>query len=379
MLDRRIIGCPPHVPWKNLAREHIQLANFDVVITNPPFGKKLKIDDTSILSLFDLGHKWSFKTVANSALLILGVPGGCAAWNRGAGFVHRDYNRELLLMDFENARYITWSNEEDSVVISLALYCPANCRFCYTNSILEKKEELIIEGSSIGELIAISLCNDPRFIKGSNGTNILMGGFSDPLHKDNTAASIAFINTLKSMSVDNIIHIATRFCTDNDNLIKVLCSYDNLIMNYSVNSMNSTLSFGKSYIKQKFQETKKLSSMGIRVALYIKPVIPEITIKDVPEIIKLAKNSGINHVTVGGLFFDDRILNSLISSGIEIDAINIRNSKFILDKRGILNELDCQDVDLIKCMFKEAGFEVFSSSREISNYFKKKSTKALNQ
>lgn len=181
------------------------------------------------------------------------------------------------------------------------------------------------------------------------------------------------------MSVDNIIHIATRFCTDNDNLIKVLCSYDNLIMNYSVNSMNSTLSFGKSYIKQKFQETKKLSSMGIRVALYIKPVIPEITIKDVPEIIKLAKNSGINHVTVGGLFFDDRILNSLISSGIEIDAINIRNSKFILDKRGILNELDCQDVDLIKCMFKEAGFEVFSSSREISNYFKKKSTKALNQ
>ncbi|MCP4353270.1 MAG: N-6 DNA methylase [Desulfobacterales bacterium] len=50
-----------HQKWQNLAREHIQLSNFDVVITNPPFGKKLKIDDTKILSSFDLGHKWSLK------------------------------------------------------------------------------------------------------------------------------------------------------------------------------------------------------------------------------------------------------------------------------------------------------------------------------
>jgi len=45
--------------WKNLTREHIALKSFDVVITNPPFGKKLKIDDTSILDSYHLGHKWS--------------------------------------------------------------------------------------------------------------------------------------------------------------------------------------------------------------------------------------------------------------------------------------------------------------------------------
>ena len=45
--------------WKNLTREHITLNSFDVVITNPPFGKKLKIDDTSILDSYHLGHKWS--------------------------------------------------------------------------------------------------------------------------------------------------------------------------------------------------------------------------------------------------------------------------------------------------------------------------------
>ena len=35
--------------WKSITRDHIQLGSFDVVVTNPPFGKKLKIDDTAIL------------------------------------------------------------------------------------------------------------------------------------------------------------------------------------------------------------------------------------------------------------------------------------------------------------------------------------------
>ena len=45
--------------WKSITRDHIQLGSFDVVVTNPPFGKKLKIDDTAILGSFSLGYKWT--------------------------------------------------------------------------------------------------------------------------------------------------------------------------------------------------------------------------------------------------------------------------------------------------------------------------------
>lgn len=44
--------------WKVSTRNGINVGEFDVVITNPPFGKKLKIDDTEILKSFNLGHKW---------------------------------------------------------------------------------------------------------------------------------------------------------------------------------------------------------------------------------------------------------------------------------------------------------------------------------
>lgn len=51
--------------WKALTREHVQLNSFDVVITNPPFGKKLKIDDATILNTFELGFKWKLEKKEN--------------------------------------------------------------------------------------------------------------------------------------------------------------------------------------------------------------------------------------------------------------------------------------------------------------------------
>lgn len=44
--------------WSAKAQEDIREKTFDVVLTNPPFGKKLKINEAGILSLYDLGHKW---------------------------------------------------------------------------------------------------------------------------------------------------------------------------------------------------------------------------------------------------------------------------------------------------------------------------------
>lgn len=44
--------------WDRKARDSVQMGSFDVVITNPPFGKKLAIESEEILKTFDLGHVW---------------------------------------------------------------------------------------------------------------------------------------------------------------------------------------------------------------------------------------------------------------------------------------------------------------------------------
>ncbi|HLN98651.1 MAG TPA: N-6 DNA methylase [Pyrinomonadaceae bacterium] len=44
--------------WKPKARNAIAFNSFNIVITNPPFGKKLRIEANDILSQYDLGHTW---------------------------------------------------------------------------------------------------------------------------------------------------------------------------------------------------------------------------------------------------------------------------------------------------------------------------------
>ena len=44
--------------WRHRMQDEVRLGTFNVVLTNPPFGKKLKIDDQSILNRYQLGYKW---------------------------------------------------------------------------------------------------------------------------------------------------------------------------------------------------------------------------------------------------------------------------------------------------------------------------------
>ena len=46
--------------WGSHAQGGVQFGLFDIVITNPPFGKKLKLDDQDVLAGYRLGHRWSW-------------------------------------------------------------------------------------------------------------------------------------------------------------------------------------------------------------------------------------------------------------------------------------------------------------------------------
>jgi type I restriction enzyme M protein len=48
----------PYEEWDKEMLKKIVPHNVDIILTNPPFGKKCVIDDKRILSNFDLGHKW---------------------------------------------------------------------------------------------------------------------------------------------------------------------------------------------------------------------------------------------------------------------------------------------------------------------------------
>jgi type I restriction enzyme M protein len=48
--------------WPAIMQDKIRLGKFDVVLTNPPFGKKIVVKGSSIMAQYKLGHKWKRNT-----------------------------------------------------------------------------------------------------------------------------------------------------------------------------------------------------------------------------------------------------------------------------------------------------------------------------
>ncbi|MGQ4598143.1 N-6 DNA methylase [Nocardia sp. R6R-6] len=48
----------PMVEWELKARQEVSVGEFDIIMTNPPFGQKLKVTERSTLTQYDLGQKW---------------------------------------------------------------------------------------------------------------------------------------------------------------------------------------------------------------------------------------------------------------------------------------------------------------------------------
>ena len=44
--------------WKPKTRQNVNLGQYDVLLTNPPFGKDIKVEGSEILNQYDLGYKW---------------------------------------------------------------------------------------------------------------------------------------------------------------------------------------------------------------------------------------------------------------------------------------------------------------------------------
>jgi type I restriction enzyme M protein len=44
--------------WATKTREKVQLGTFSIVVTNPPFGKKIIVEGEKLLSQYEIGHKW---------------------------------------------------------------------------------------------------------------------------------------------------------------------------------------------------------------------------------------------------------------------------------------------------------------------------------
>lgn len=230
--------------------------------------------------------------------------------------------------------------------INPSLGCCSKCKFCYLpklgiNRIIRKTGEEILD-----------LLNSSNY-KWSKKTLITIGCFSECFDNINKKETIKLIKYF--LDNGNQVQISTkRFISYDDvkELLPLIKYYGQFIIFVS----SSTISNYEEYeantekLESRFKSFE-LIKYGIPVVLYMKPVIQDITIKDIELYKKVIKYYRITNVVVGSLFTEEKS-----GEGVHFSLESKLFYTECIDEKSIVDELS-----------KE--YKVWRKSTEVTKYF----------
>lgn len=195
------------------------------------------------------------------------------------------------------------------IFINTALGCDSKCKFCYLPSqsfpIGNRPKLSISFDQAIKELI-----NHPQFIIGKFGTILSIGCYSECWSRHNKSTTIELIKSL--MTLGNPIQLATKRIISKEELIQL--NRDVIWKGQlTVFISSTTISEYKIWEKstsdpyKRFNIFKESRHTRIPVCLYLKPILPNITIKDIEIYAKYIKTHKIQTI-VGSMFIYDHKL-----------------------------------------------------------------------
>lgn len=199
--------------------------------------------------------------------------------------------------------------EKSRLFINLDLGCSSECNYCYLPS---EKIQIGRNNSNNNNQISAQelheqLCKDERFAPGPEGTLLSIGCYSetwDPRNRKNTVQLIKML-----LRHGNNIQLATKRKIDSSD-IKTIKEDEHWNKQLSIYISSTTLSHWKEYEKRtipphvRFLSFKSCADLDIPAALYIKPVLPGITVLDVNLFGELMQNHKIPCI-VGDMFIEN--------------------------------------------------------------------------
>lgn len=194
----------------------------------------------------------------------------------------------------------------DRIFLNTALGCESKCKFCYLpsqNYIIGNKPKISINF----EEIIKKLLSHSNFIKGKFGTVLSIGCYSECWSKNNKKITIELIKSL--INLGNPIQLATK---------RIISKEEFYDLNSAVLWKGQLTIFISSTTVSNYKEWEKSTSnpykrfsiftenldAKIPLCLYLKPILPNITIKDTEIYAKYVTSYNLQTI-VGSMFVYD--------------------------------------------------------------------------
>lgn len=202
-----------------------------------------------------------------------------------------------------NTGYL-FSNDSDRLFINTSLGCSSNCVYCYLPTLNCSKGKPLSTYITAEELIKQFEVYSV-FKAGKDGTIISFGCYSECWDENNKIQTIKLINYF--LQKGNRIQFSTKRFVNYVDLVEIsknIQYYGQLVIFISSATVRkwATCEKGTTDPDQRFRSFEVMEKLNIPVVLYIKPVLYNITIKDIDIYINIIKKYNIKDVVVGSVF-----------------------------------------------------------------------------
>lgn len=230
------------------------------------------------------------------------------------------------------------SGTQERLFLNLELGCNSSCSYCYLpieNIPIGIRPQLSISPEELFNL----LIKDTRFISGKSGTILSIGCFSECFDKKNKKNTINFIK--KILKFKNWVQVATKRQVFHNDLVEIISSehWDSQLVVYiSSATIAEWTAFESGTTKPniRFKSFDACNALGVRSFLYIKPVITDVTIRDIENYSNLLEKFSIDAIV--GDVFSASVLNTgerspisenlVVTKPQDIDIIRLHLSRF---------------------------------------------------
>lgn len=239
-----------------------------------------------------------------------------------------------------------FAKDDKRLFINTSLGCKSKCKFCYLSKVGIKT----LDRKTSGEVLDML---DNSQYEWNEDTLITMGCFSECFDEVNKIETIEIAKYF--LKKGNQVQIATKRYVSYDDireLIPLIKYTGQFILFVSTSTILGYAAYekGTEGLEHRF-ETFDLIKYDIPVILYIKPVIENVTIKDIDLYKRLIKEKKISNVVVGSIF---------------TEVENEEKVHFSNDNNLFYNECD-DEKDIIESLSKVA--KVFKRSSEVTKYY----------
>ncbi len=248
------------------------------------------------------------------------------------------------------------------MTIHTGIGCKYGCVYCYVPDMgfPMKPRPYPLSGLQL----VYALLSNPYFVPGPQGTLLAFGSVTEPFMEETRGRALEYLGAT-ARYLGNPTQLSTKAHIDEglaDELHRVAEPRMDFLVTIITLRHWRRLEPNAPPPEARLETIRNLSSRGFHVTLFLRPIIPGVTDREVPEILARAKAAGAAGVVPGSLRVTPGILERLRLAGVDTSLIEARLPR---RPRGRRDQVPIREADLkrmVEVYARRLGLRVYPSS-----------------